>query len=94
MKINFYIIKKDKQHYSNTRMTNLQLFQELFMQGFLDPLKNRGFLNNKIYKHYKYYLHFEKINKSNNINRSVLLTAEKFDVNERTVWRAIKTFNK
>ena len=72
----------------------LQLIQRLEKSGELKQLINSGFLSTKILFHYEVFLEFDKTLKTQNklVCDAVTETAEKFKLNESTVFRIIANF--
>jgi len=75
---------------------NIQLANTLFDEGVFSALYKAGFITTKVFTYREIYLWVQAQIKTRSIStRQAVLEAEvKFNKDERTVWRALNSFEK
>ena len=73
---------------------NIQLANTLFDDGVFSALYKAGFITAKIFTYREIYLWVEAQMKTRGIskNQAVLEAEAKFNKDERTIWRALNSF--
>ncbi len=75
-------------------LTRLDLFNKLAADGMLQQLSDRGIISKKMHEYFKYYREVQACMLKSTLNNAVNKAAEKLNVSERTIWRAVKTIRK
>jgi len=72
------------------KLTKYEYLVKLEESGMLEDLKNRGIINAKIHTYYRYFREVQFLMLKESLNKAVVKAAQKFGVDERTMWRAMK----
>jgi len=74
---------------------NIQLANTLFDDGVFSALYKAGFITTKVFTYREIYLWIEAQTKTRGIskNQAVLEAEIKFGKDERTIWRALNSFD-
>jgi hypothetical protein len=74
---------------------NINTANQLFNQGVFTELYKAGFINAKLFTYREIYLWVQAQMQTRNItkNQAVLEAEIKFEKDERTIWRALNSFN-